>query len=190
MKIILFSPSQSVSAAKELFSSGVPCNRFLTSNSNSAYYLEEKLTGAPWKYGDKRNLKNMDETFQKRNNLRVKKEEWKRNCCTTQEFEKDIQTWLIIAKFCSFFLYVCVCVFYTESNILGVVLGILSTIILIILISVIVFVVIKNCRKYKTSESSFLLHDNLTLYFYITVFIEHCYINHLVVLSFVLVFII
>lgn len=92
MKIILFSPSQSVSAAKELLSSGVPCNRFLTSNSNSAYYLEEKLTGAPWKYGDKRNLKNMDETFQKRNNLRVKKEEWKRNCCTTQEFEKDIQT--------------------------------------------------------------------------------------------------
>lgn len=46
MKIIHFSPSQSVSAAKELLlSSGVPCNRFLPSNSK--YYLVEKWTEAP-----------------------------------------------------------------------------------------------------------------------------------------------
>ncbi len=51
-----FSPSQSVSAAKELLlSSGVPCNRFLPSNSK--YYLVEKWTEAPWKCGDKRNFK-------------------------------------------------------------------------------------------------------------------------------------
>ncbi|XP_016413627.1 class II histocompatibility antigen, B-L beta chain-like [Sinocyclocheilus rhinocerous] len=40
-------------------------------------------------------LKNMDETFQKRISLRVKKEEWKRNCytCVVQHksLKKDIQ---------------------------------------------------------------------------------------------------
>lgn len=73
--------------------------------------------------------------------------------------------------------------FYTESNILEVVLGI-GTIILIILI---VFVVIKICRKCKTSKATSLLHEN-TLHFYITVFIKH-YNTHLVLLLFVLVFI-
>ncbi len=61
----------------------------------------------------------------------------------------------------------------------------IGTIILIILI---VFVVIKICRKCKTSKATSLLHENLTLHFYITVFIKH-YNTHLVLLLFVLVFI-